>query len=158
MKMTFNKLGILFLGLIPLSASTVALADTTELTANFESNYILNIPSNQTITEKNVNIGDLYVTGDIAPDQIVRVTTEVNQFERVGSNDVLPFTLKYNQSTDELADYSFAETDILAGSETKLDLWSDIKDVDWTNAKAGEYKGSIVFTAELKEQWYEKNS
>ncbi|MGH1892474.1 hypothetical protein ABE905_13715 [Enterococcus durans] len=152
MKMNFNKLGILMVGLIPLSTSTAVLADTTELTANFESNYILNIPSNQTITEKNVNIGDLYVTGDIAPNQAVKVATEVKQFERVGSNDVLPFTLKYNQSTDELTDYSFAETDILSGSETKLDLWSDIKDDDWSNAKAGEYKGSIVFTAELKEQ------
>ncbi len=150
--MSLNKLGFLLAGVIPLSVSTTVLADTTELTANFESNYILNIPSNQTITDKNVNIGDLYVTGDIAPDQTVKVTTVVNQFERVGSNDVLPFTIKYNQSTDELADYSFSETDILAGSETKLGLWSDINEEDWSNAKAGEYKGSIVFTAELKEE------
>ncbi|WP_430608992.1 hypothetical protein [Enterococcus sp. MSG3310] len=152
MKMSLNKLVFLLAGVVPLSVSTTVLADTTELTANFESNYILNIPSNQTITDKNVNIGDLYVTGDIAPDQTVKVTAEVNQFERVGSNDVLPFTIKCNQSTDELADYYFSETDILAGSETKLDLWSDINEADWTNAKAGEYKGSIVFTAELKEE------
>ncbi|MGM0214220.1 hypothetical protein [Enterococcus sp. AZ109] len=146
-----NKFSILLASFIPLSTSTVALADTTELTANFESTYVLTIPSNQTITEKNVNIGDLYVTGDIAPDQLVQVTAETKQFERVGSNDVLPFVLKHNQSSTLLEDFQFEEADMLSGSETKLDLWTDINETDWSNAKAGEYKGSIVFTAELTE-------
>ena len=152
MKSNFNKFSIILAGFISLAANAAVSADTTELTANFDSDYLLNIPANQTITDKNVNIGDLFVTGDIAPNQVVKVATETKQFERVGSNDVIPFTLKYNQSSTVLNSYDFEEAGILSGAETKIDLWTDISEVNWTSAKAGEYKGSIVFTASLVEK------
>lgn len=146
---SISKLTLVALGLLPLTFGSPTLAEETELTANFDSDYILTIPANQTIREKNVNIGDLYVTGNIAPDQMIKVTSEVKHFERVGSNDILPFTLKYSSSTEVLESYNFGEEDIISGVEKKLDLFTDINDNDWSNAKAGEYKGSIVFTATL---------
>lgn len=146
---SISKLTLVALGLLPMTFGSSALAEETELTANFDSDYILTIPANQTITEKNVNIGDLYVTGNIASDQMIKVTSEVKHFERVGSNYILPFTLKYSNSTEVLESYNFGEEDIVSGAEKKLDLFTDINDNDWSNAKAGEYKGSIVFTATL---------
>jgi|GEM_PF-2435452 len=148
-KNSISKLTLIALGLLPMTFGSQALAEETELTANFDSDYILTIPANQTITAKNVNIGDLYVTGNIAPAQVIKVTSEVKHFERVGSNDILPFTLKYNNSSEVLESYNFGEEDIVSGAEKKLDLFTDISNNDWSNAKAGEYKGSIVFTATL---------
>ncbi|MFK4878539.1 hypothetical protein ACI1UB_05795 [Lactococcus petauri] len=148
-KNSISKLTLVALGLLPMTFGSPTLAEETELTANFDSDYILTIPANQTITEKNVNIGDLYVTGNIAPDQMIKVTSKVKHFERVGSNEILPFTLKYSNSTEVLESYNFGEEDIVSGTEKKLDLFTDINDNDWSNAKAGEYKGSIVFTATL---------
>ena len=148
-KKLISNLALIALGLFPVTFGSQALAEETELTANFDSDYILTIPANQTITEKNVSIGDLYVTGNIAPDQVIKVTSEVKQFERVGSNDTLPFTLKYNNSSEVLESYNFGEEDIILGTEKKLDLFTDINSTDGSNAKAGEYKGSLVFTATL---------
>lgn len=126
-------------------------ADTTELTANFQSDYVMHIPLGQEITDKQTNIGDLYITGDIAPTHAVEVEVATNQFVRKNSSDVLDFTLMYDNSTAELESYLFNEEDIQAGSETKVDLWTNITQTDWDNAKAGEYNGSIIFTANLRE-------
>lgn len=134
------------------SAGINAAAQTTELTANFQSDYVLNIPANQTITERNAEIGNLFVTGDIAPNQVVDVSVTTNKFVRVGSNDDLDFTLKYDNSSKDLSTYAFSEADIQKDSEKKLDLWTDITENDWSNAKAGEYNGSIIFTANLTDQ------
>lgn len=148
MKKILSSILLLSLGLLSTNQAT---ADTTELTANFQSDYVMHIPLGQEITERKTNIGDLYITGDIAPTHAVEVDVATNQFERKNSSDVLGFSLMYDNSTAELESYLFNEEDIQAGNETKVDLWTNITQTDWDNAKAGEYYGSIVFTANLRE-------
>lgn len=124
---------------------------TTAINTSVESKYELTIPTTTDIafnvTSTNLN-GELKVTGNVKPNETVTVSAVKNKLENQDNAGAeIDFALK--QGTGDFTSATWNEQELI--EETKaISLSVAIEQSAWDNAKAGEYTGGIVFTAELK--------
>lgn len=123
---------------------------TTTINTRVESKYELTIPANTTIdfnkpsTELN---GKLKVTGNVKPSQTVTVSAATNKLENQDNAGAsIDFALK--QGASDFTSETWNETELRDGTKEFL-LSVAIDQSAWDSAKAGDYTGGIVFTAEL---------
>lgn len=126
-----------------------ASAETTELTAEFTSDYTLTIPKNQTIKTDSTEIGDMFISGTITPTQTITVGMAHDEFARVGGSETLAYTLETADA--EVSSVDFNEIDIIPDAEKKVPLSVVIPTDKFEAAKAGEYKSSVIFTVKLND-------
>lgn len=127
----------------------------TDLNAKVNSAYELTIPAKTTITFGNTSTslnGKLKVSGNVDVGETVTVTATPNALKNASHNVELPYTLMNGQAAFTTANWS--ETELREGLEgdgkgKELQLSVAITKDAWEAAKAGNYAGSITFTAEL---------
>lgn len=136
---------------LPVSAQELQKTGDTEVTANVASDYVLTIPAKTEIAFNATSTdlaGTLTVTGNVLPTQEVEVTATPNALHNEAQNTDLPYTLKKDSETF-IAD-TWNETELR--EETKdVQLSIAITEAEWNKAEAGNYTGSITFTANLKD-------
>lgn len=123
---------------------------TTELNTNVSSTYELTIPS---ATEIDFNAattalnGELKVTGNVKPDETVTVSAAKNILENQdNAGAAIEFALKKDAS--DFTSETWSEAELRSGTK-EISLSVAIEQSAWDSAKAGDYTGGIVFTAEL---------
>ena len=124
---------------------------TTAISTSVESKYELTIPATTEIafnaTSTNLN-GELKVTGNVKPNETVTVSAAKNKLKNQSNADAeIDFSLK--QGVNNFTSATWNETELRGGAKA-ISLSVAIEQSAWDSAKAGEYTGSIVFTAELK--------
>lgn len=149
------------LALTPAALAQGVQKDVTQdmqLNADVPSEYMLSIPARTDITfeQESTPLSGLRVTGNVATDETVEVTADVNGGKLLGDSPdkALPFTLADAASgisftaaqwdTDELW-AGFADAD----NAKEVPLTVDITAEAWRHAKGGDYTGNITFTATL---------
>ena len=148
-KLTAGLLAMTLMGAMALPVS--AEEQTTELTASVESEYILTIPSETEIIFENTSTplnGKLKVTGNVLPTQTVSVSAKLNPLHNAVRNTDLPYKLM--NGTEEFQTTVWNEAELRAEQPKELQLSVNITADDWKQAKAGDYAGSIVFTATMQ--------
>lgn len=136
---------------LPVSAQELQKTGNTEVTANVASDYVLTIPAKTEIafnaTSTNL-AGTLKVTGNVLPTQEVKVTATPNALHNEVQNTDLPYTLK--KGAEIFTADTWNETELR--EETKaVQLSIAITEAEWNKAEAGNYTGSITFTANLQD-------
>lgn len=136
---------------VPVHAAEETTEKTTTINTSVESKYELTIPANTTIdfnkpsTELN---GKLKVTGNVKPSQTVTVSAATNKLENQDNAGAsIDFVLK-NEGSNFTSE-TWNETELRDGTK-EIPLKVAIEQSAWDSAKAGDYTGSIVFTAELR--------
>lgn len=123
---------------------------TTTLTASKASTYTLTIPADTQITynTEKTELNGLKVTGNVKPGSTVNVKATKNPLQRLGTKDVLTYSL--NNGDTEFESASWNEEELRAGDKEIALSVSITKDA-WASAKAGDYTGSIIFDIALNE-------
>lgn len=157
MKTRKIAMGLTALALMGAMALPVSAQDNTEtkdttIKANIQSTYTLTIPAETTIdfeaTSTNLT-GALKVTGNVLPTQEVEVTAQAKAFHNEVQNTDLPYKLIDKRNNSEFTTATWSEDELRDGSK-ELTLSVDITKDAWSVAEAGDYKGSITFTANLQ--------
>lgn len=152
--MKINKLltGISAVALIstivlPVSANE----QTTDLTAEIESTYMLTIPTSQKINfqSSTTKIGEVSVSGNIRPNEKVVVSVDKTAFvSNEDKKDVINYSLKTNNNEFTRAEWT---EDILHGGvSVTYPLTVTISDQEWKEAHAGTYTSTITFRADIE--------
>ena len=141
---------------LPVSAQDNTETKDTTIKANIQSTYTLTIPAETDIafeaTSTSLN-GTLKVTGNVLPSQEVEVTAQAKDFHNHAQNADLPYKLMNGQEEFKIATWN--ETELRNGFENsqnakEIQLSIAIEESNWKTAKAGDYEGSITFTANLQ--------
>lgn len=149
----FALMGVMAL---PVSAQENTESKDTTIKANIQSVYTLTIPAETQIefedTSTNLD-GALKVTGNVLPSQEVEVTAAAGAFHNTVQGTDLPYKLMNGQ--EEFKTATWNETELRNGFENEenakqIPLSIAIKESDWQFAEAGDYEGSITFTANLQ--------
>lgn len=141
---------------LPVSAQENTESKDTTIKANIQSAYTLTIPAETQITFEAVSTnlaGALKVTGNVLPSQEVVVTATAGAFHNNVQNTDLPYKLMNGQ--EEFKTATWDETELRSGFEQEsqakaIQLSIAIAESDWQFAQAGDYEGSITFTANLQ--------
>lgn len=137
---------VLGMGTVNVFASDNKQQGGTDLEIINESEWLLHIPANQTITAANTVIGAVYISGSIEPTQNVEVTvSNEGFFSRRNHSDVLNFDLLEDGKPVETI--LFLEEDVTR--ELKHSLMVGIDNDDFALTKAGSYHTNISFEAQL---------
>lgn len=121
---------------------------TTTITATVPSSYILTIPANTTVAYHAASTkldGTVKVTGKLAANETVTVTAAAGDLA-TASGDKLAYQLMKEDNSAFTAD-TWTKADIQANKST--DVYISIAAADWDAAVAGNYTGTITFTAEV---------
>lgn len=149
-KITAGLMAMALVGTMALPVS--AEEKTTEITASVKSEYTLSIPANTDIdfnaTSTNLD-GTLKVTGNVLPTQTVTVSTQANRLYNSVQDTSLPYKLMNGQSEFQSATWN--ENELRAETPKEFQLSIAITEADWNQAEAGDYSGSIVFTATMND-------
>lgn len=124
-----------------------------ELFIQKQPTYTMTIPKTTNIIafakEKTV-IGDLYVTGDVGTKQQVWVAVEKTDFvDEKDDTNSFPFDLQYAGEAFPGAVWSSAQ--LREKEATAYELTVYIPTETWAETKAGTYKASLTFKAELQD-------
>lgn len=147
MKKSYLLLCALFL--LPVSA--LAEEKNTVITTTIPSTYSLTIPANQAVTvnmEKTA-LPDLKVSGDLAPNQQVRVSARIEAMKNKDNPQApaLPFSLT-DTAGNSWSTESWSVEEAVEQKAAKVYL--NIEKAAWTQAKPGRYEGKIVFTSAIE--------
>ena len=152
-----KRSGAFLAGMLMLAAAVpVCGAQNTEekttLTADVGSVYTVSIPADQDIVfgkEDTTLDGRLKVTGNVKPGEKVTVSASATAFVNQDVNgESFAFSLKSGAAEFTSMDWSEAELRAAAPKEAALTV--HVPSESWAQAKAGTYKASITFRAELK--------
>ena len=121
------------------------------LTASKPSEYVLTVPEKIEITynTEKTELKGVKVTGNVKPHSTVSVTAIKKDLKRDESDDVLAYSLMDGEKEFESTLWN---EDELRSENKEIPLSVNISKDAWKNAKAGDYTGSIVFTATLNEK------
>lgn len=142
---------------LPVSAQETQ-EDSTIIKATIQSDYTLTIPAETAIefqaTSTSLN-GKLKVKGNVLPTQEVIVTAQAKAFHNKVQDKDLPYKLIDKRNGSEFTSATWDEDTLRAGlagegQGKELPLSVDITKENWDKAEAGNYEGSIVFTARLQ--------
>ncbi len=142
---------------LPVSAQENTESKDTTIRATIQSTYTLTIPAETTIDFEAVSTnleGELKVAGNVLPSQEVEVTANAGTFHNTVQNTDLPYKLMNGQ--EEFKTSTWDEDTLRAGLQEgqgkAIPLSIAIEEADWETAEAGEYTGTITFTATLQEK------
>lgn len=141
---------------LPASAQDTETKDTT-IKARIQSVYTLTIPAETQIDFEAASTdlaGKLKVTGNVLPSQEVSVTAQAKDFHNKVQNTNLPYKLMEGQAEFQTAVWD--EDTLRAGLSgtgygKEIQLSIAIGEDDWKTAEAGDYEGTITFTALLQD-------
>lgn len=147
MKKSYLLLCALFL--IPVTA--LAEEQTTEITTTIPSTYSLTIPASQAVTvnTEKTALPDLKVSGDLAPNQQVKVSVRIEAMKNKDNTQApaLPFILT-DTAGNSWSTESWTAQEAAEEKTAKVQL--KIEKAAWTQAKPGRYEGKIVFTSAIE--------
>ena len=148
-KVVSSAMALLLVGAMALPVH--AAEKTTTINTSVESKYELTIPATTDIafnaTSTNLN-GELKVTGNVKPNETVTVSAVNNKLENQDNASAeIDFALK--QGTGDFTSATWNEHEFREKTKA-ISLSVAIEQSAWDSAKAGNYTGGIVFTAELK--------
>ena len=137
---------------VPINATS----QSTTISAKIESDYKLTIPAKTEINYGSTSSdlkGELKVTGNVEANEVVKVTVGTSAFYNDKHKEEIAYTLVKDgkKFTGEVWD----ETELrdgLNGNAKEVQLAINIERDEWLKAKAGEYIGSITFTASLQNE------
>lgn len=142
---------------LPVSAQETEQTKDTTITANVQSTYTLSIPADTTVKFEATSTdlaGKLKVSGNVLPTQEVVVTTQADTFHNTAQNTDLPYRLM--NGSEEFTTATWDEATLRAGLQegqgTAIQLSIAIDENDWKTAEAGDYTGTITFTANLQDK------
>lgn len=146
-----KKSAFLLCVLFFLPVTAFAEEKSTEITTTIPATYTLTIPTKQDVTvnaEKTV-LPDLIVSGDLAPNQIVRVSanTEAMTNKDNAQAPKLLFALT-NGSNQPWSEETWTAQEAIDQKKAKLNLTIDKE--AWKTAKPGRYEGKINFTSAIE--------
>lgn len=154
-KLLAGAMGVLLMASMVMPVVAATDPNTTTLTTTKGSTYSLKIP----IATKDIPYGALYtdlgsltVTGNVGIGESVTVSTKINQLVRTGNaEDTISFSLVdvTNPDAPKIFTSSVWREEELFDESKSIPLSVQIPTVNWENAKAGDYTGSIVFTASV---------
>jgi len=149
-KLTALILAIMLVLSLGAAAFAADQSGETTITAAIESSYILTIPMSQDIAfgAQNTELGStLKVTGNVAAGKKVTVTAVTEPLACPDQDTEIPFQLRAGGREFTGEDWSDAELRASEAKEVRLSVV--IAEADWNAAKAGEYSGTILFSAKL---------
>lgn len=139
-------------GSVRMAAADNTTSRNTELTAEVASSYILTIPKDQEIsygTQDTDLSSGVSVTGNVKPSQKVTVTVSKTDFVNQDAEDS-SFAFSLLSAGKEFTSGEWSETELRAAKAKEFPLTVHVDQTAWDSAKAGSYKATITFTAELK--------
>lgn len=142
---------------LPVSAQENTESKDTTIRATIQSTYTLTIPAETTIDFEAVSTnleGELKVTGNVLPSQEVEVTAAAGAFHNTVQDKDLPYKLMNGQEEFKTAawDEDTLRAGLQEGQGKAIPLSIAIEEADWKTAEAGDYEGTITFTATLQEK------
>lgn len=125
---------------------------STTVTANVASSFVLSIPASTTINygvERTKMSGSLKVTGNVDTNEQVTVAVETSPLHNQTHNENIIYTVTASETgEDAFTGDAWTETELR--DETKeIPLYVLISGDAWDQAKAGDYEGTVTFTAQL---------
>lgn len=126
--------------------------DSTTVTTDIASSFVLTIPATTNITygvERTQITGTLKVTGNVDTNEQVTVAVETSPLHNQTHNENIIYTVTASETgEDAFTGDVWTETELR--DETKeIPLYVLISGDAWSQAKAGDYEGTITFTAQL---------
>lgn len=125
----------------------------TDIEATVGSEYILTIPGRTVITPGTAASplnGELKVTGNVRPSEIVTVSVSSGAFANAEQGTQLAYSLTDHETDAVFSGAIWNEEELRSGNKSySLDI--DIAEAAWEAAEAGAYKGTITFTATLSD-------
>lgn len=156
MIMGFTAFVLMGVMVLPVSAQDNIESKDTTIKANIQSTYTLSIPAETTVEFEKTSTdlhGMLKVTGNVLPSQEVEVIAQVENFHNEVQNTNLPYIL-VNKANSKVFTGDVWDEDTLraglTGTGKEIQLAVNIETEDWQKAEAGDYKGTITFTATLQ--------
>ncbi len=151
----FALMGVMTL---PVSAQGSTESKDTTIKASVQSVYTLSIPAETQIAfeaDSTDLAGALKVSGNVLPSQAVKVEVQAGAFHNHVQNTDLPYTLVNKADGNAFTGDTWDEDTLRAGLEgagtgKEIQLAVNIADTDWEAAEAGDYEGTITFTADLQ--------
>lgn len=142
---------LLMTGEVSVYAAENQQSGTTTVTAKVDSTYTLSIPEDTDLSfgEVDTLIGELSVTGNIGTKQKVQVTVGKTDFvdEKDAANK-FSFDLLHNGTA--FSEQTWDSDDVWAAEAVKYPLTVHIPQETWNATKAGSYKATLTFQAELQ--------
>lgn len=138
---------------VPINATS----QSTTISAKIESDYKLTIPAKTEIIYGHTSSdlkGELKVTGNVEAKQVVKVTVGTSSFYNDKHQAEIAYTL-VDKNGKKFTGEVWDETELrdgLNGKAKEVQLAINIERDEWLKAKAGEYIGSITFTASLQNE------
>lgn len=131
---------------LPVSAAENTQTGDMDVQATVKSDYMLTVPSTVVdipFEQENTELS-ITVSGNIEKGKTIKVTTEDGSL-KLGTSDSLPYTISEKQLT-----WDDAELD--NGGEKGVVKTTNliISQESWKAAKAGTYKGTVTFTADMQ--------
>lgn len=124
--------------------------NSTLVTSDISSSFTMSIPATAAITYgvEDSNIGNLNVYGNLTSQQEVNVTVANKAFaNKSDASYTLPYKVT-DGSGNELSNLTYDAQSIKNHLATPVHV--RISKTDWQVAHAGQYEGSITFTATLR--------
>lgn len=128
-------------------------SDSMDLFMKKDPVYTMTIPATTNTIEfgtENTVIGDLSVTGDVGTKQQVRVTVSKTDFVDE-KDDANSFSFDLQCSGTDFSGAIWSSDQLRSEAATKYALTVHIPTETWGNTKAGTYKATLTFKAELQD-------
>ena len=131
-------------------------AGTVKVTSNVHSNFTLQIPSSFELgyNHLDANIGDVSIKNDlqnggygITAGKVVNVTEKHQALENNGNKIEFTVSGSKERKDNSFGTQTFTNQDVL--SNRHVPVFMHVTQDQWNQAKAGNYTGSITFTATL---------
>jgi len=135
-----------------LSVAATSDTQTTTLEIDVESTYTLSIPKSQNIVFEvaTTDIGEVKMEGNIRLDEEIIVDVTRTEFESLDDPaDKIDYTLTLSGEETEFVGAVWSESSLYSGTATIYPLTVNITQQEWDNARAGNYKSVITFTAKI---------
>lgn len=138
---------------LPVYGSSSSRQDTTTLTATIDSSYVLTIPMDTPVSYGTVDTdlsGALKVIGNVRSSQQVTVSATTEQFKNDDGQAEFTYMLLDKSKDIPFSKGVWNEAELRNSQPKEIPLAIHIPQDTWNKAKAGTYKSTVTFTAELE--------
>lgn len=126
--------------------------DSTTVTTDIASSFVLTIPATTNITygaERTQMDGTLKVTGNVDTNEQVAVSVETSPLYNQSHNENITYTVTASEMRNEAFTGDVWTEAELREERKEIPLYVLISSDAWSQAKAGDYEGTVTFTAQL---------
>lgn len=130
--------------IMPVEAAGTTQTGSTEITSTVNSHFTLTIPMRTEIPfETESTPIAVQVIGNVKQGETVVVTTQEGALANKKGNGEIPYTLDVNEHT-------WSEAELRSAAPTVKSVNLKLTPESWDQAQAGEYQGTLMFTANLQ--------